>query len=121
MAEQVGRYNRKIDIMQRSGVKDAAGEWPPGSWAIYKTVWSMIRGRNGMAYIREIGAANGTTVEASIDLKSFRVNYREDITTDMSIRFPATTGTLYDIVNVRPDSADRNFTDIIVRTGGSDG
>lgn len=118
MVEQVGRYNRKITIMQRSAARDAAGEPIVGDWAPYKTLWSMIRGRNGMAWIREIGVANGTIANASMDLESFRVAFREDITTDMCVQY---RGMRYDILLVRLDTADRQFADIIVRTGASDG
>jgi len=118
MAEQMGEYNRRIEIWQHTGTKDAAGEFIPGDWVLYKPKWAKIRGRNGISYIREIGAQNGKTADAALDLLSFRVPFCTDITVDMQVRWK---GTQYDIILTRPDNADREFTDIVVRSGASSG
>lgn len=119
MAEQIGRYNRKIEIWNRAGTLDAAGEPVANNWVLYKSKWAMIRGRNGMSLVRESGSASsGKEAEAPLDMQSFRVAFCTDITADMQIRW---LGTQYDIIMIRPDLADRQFTDIIVRTGASSG
>ena len=115
MAEQIGEYNRKIEIWKRVNTTDAAGEPVLGNFAFYKAKWAKVRGRNGMQSIRE-STADGVT--APTDMLSYRVRYCTDITVDMQLR---RLGVVMDIIAIRQDDADREWTDIIVRTGGSDG
>ena len=57
-------------------------------------------------------------VSAPVNLASYRVAYCTDITVDMQVR---RLGVAMDIVGIQQDEADREWTDIIVRMGASDG
>lgn len=119
MAEQIGQYNRRIEIWQHTGARDAAGEVLVNDWVLYKQLWSKIVGRNGMSWIREIGATHGTTADAAIDLISFRVRYRTDITNEMQVR--GNNIKPMDIILIREDNAGHEFIDIVCRSGASSG
>lgn len=114
MSELIGEYNRKIEIWKRLDTKDAAGEPVVGNFAFYKQKWAKIRGRNGMSLVKDTAG----TVTAPTDMSSYRVPFCEDVTVEMQVRH---RGMVMDIIAIRQDEADREWTDIIVRTGGSDG
>lgn len=113
MSEQIGEYNRRIEIWKLSGAKDGAGEPIPGDFVLYKAKWAKIRGRNGMQVVRESG-----DVTAPVGVASYRVAYCTDITVEMQVRH---RGMVMDIVGIQYDEAGREWTDIVVRTGASDG
>lgn len=113
----IGEHNRRIEIWKPSGAKDAANEPLPNAWTLHKRKWARIRGETGMATIRAAATAGG--VSTPLDRYSFRVNYDTSITIDMQVR--ERDGTRYNVLSVRHDKADREWTDIVAETGGSDG
>ena len=113
----IGEHNRRIEIWKFSGAKNAANEPLPNAWTLHKRKWARIRGETGMATIRAAATAGG--VNTPIDRYSFRVNYDTSITVEMQVR--ERDGTRYNVLSVRHDKADREWTDIVAETGGSDG
>lgn len=114
MGESIGQYNRRIEVWKRSGAVDGAGEPLPDSFQFFKAKWAMIRGRNGMSLVKDLTG----DVSAPVDMYSFRVRFCTDVTVDMQVRY---RGMMIDIIAIRQDEAFREWTDIIVRTGGSNG
>lgn len=113
----IGEYNRRIEIWKPTGAKNAANEPLPNAWELHKSKWSRVRGETGMATIRASAAAGG--VNTPLDRYSFRVNYDPSITVSMQVR--ERDGTRYNILSVRHDKANREWTDIVAETGGSNG
>ena len=52
-----------------------------------------------------------------MDRYSFRINYDRSITVGMQIR--ERDGTRYNIISVRHDKAEHDWTDVVAETGGS--
>ena len=112
----IGDKNRRIEIWKRDGSLDEYNQPNPDSWALHKARWANIKGESGLGSIRSSAAAG---VNTPLDRYSFRVNYDPSITVEMQIR--EKDGTYYNIVAVRHDKANREWTDIVGETGGSDG
>lgn len=111
----IGEKNRIIEIWAHNGVLDAANRPTPAGWYKLKEKWARIRGETGMATIRAAAAADN--INTPLDRYSFRVNYDTSIDVTMQIR--DTTGDRYNIIAVRHDKADREWTDIVGEIGGS--
>ena len=112
----IGNFNRKIEFWRNSGAKDAANEPVADPWVFHKSRWAQIRGENGMGAIRSSAAAG---VDTPLNRYSFRINYDLSITEGMQIR--EMDGTRYNIIAVRHDKAERDWTDVIGETGGANG
>lgn len=108
----IGAHNRRIEIWKRVGTMDAANEPLPDAWALHRCKWAHVKGVTGMASIRD-------GVNSPLDRYSFRVNYDTSITVEMQVR--ERDGTRYNVLSVRHDKADREWTDIVAETGGSNG
>ena len=113
----IGERNRKIEIWAHDGSVDAANHPTPDGWKLFKRKWARIRGETGMGTIR--AAASNDNINTPLDRYSFRVNYDTSINVTMQIR--ELCGDRYNILAVRHDKADREWTDIVGETGGSDG
>lgn len=111
----IGERNRRIEIWQPTGGKDAANEPLANAWALFKSKWAHVRGESGLGTIRSAASAGG--IHTPLDRYSFRVNYDPSITVKMQVR--EHDGTQYNIVAVRHDKAHRNWTDIVAETGGA--
>lgn len=112
----IGEKNRIIEIWKHDGTLDAANTPTPTGWFKFKEKWARIRGETGMATIRAAAAADN--INTPLDRYSFRVNYDTQIDVTMQLREP--NGDRYNIIAVRHDKADRDWTDIVAETGGSD-
>lgn len=112
----IGDRNRRIEIWRNSGAVDAANEPVADPWVLHKGKWAQIKGESGMASIRS-SAAQG--IQTPLDRYSFRINYDPSITADMQIR--ERDGTRYNILAVRHDKENRDWTDLVGETGGSNG
>lgn len=113
----IGEYNRRIEIWKPSGAVDAANQPLPDAWVLHKRRWAHVRGETGMGAIRAAAAAGG--INTPLDRYSFRINYDRTISTDMQIRDP--DGDRFNILAVRHDKADREWTDIVAELGGANG
>lgn len=113
----IGESNRLIEIWAHDGSKNSANEPSPSGWHRLKRKYARIRGETGIGTIRSAAQAGG--VHTPLDQYSFRVNYDKSITVKMQIR--ELDGTRYNIVSVRHDLANRDWTDIVGETGGSNG
>lgn len=109
----IGEKNRLIEIWKDTA---AVGSELP-NWVLHRKRWAKIKGETGMATIR--GAATNGGVVTPLDRYSFRVNYDPTITSGMQVR--EFDGTRYNIVRVVHDKEDRDWTDIVAETGGSNG
>lgn len=112
----IGARNRRIEIWRPSGAVNEANEPIPNDWVFVKSRWADIKGESGLGAIRT--AATGG-IHTPLDRYSFRVNYDTSITVEMQLR--EKDGTRYNIIGVRHDKANREWTDIVGETGGSDG
>lgn len=112
----IGEHNRLIAIWKPTGAVNEANE-PTGEMVLHKNKWARIRGETGMGTIRAAAQAGG--VHTPLDRYSFRVSYDKSITVKMQIR--ESDGTRYNILSVRHDLANRDWTDIVAETGGSNG
>lgn len=110
----IGDKSRRIEIWKHDGTRNAANELAPDGWHLYLCRWASIRGDTGMATIR--ASANG--IAAPLNRYSFRVNWTPAITEAMQVRYKDAR---YNILSVRHDQADRNWTDIVAELGGSNG
>jgi SPP1 family predicted phage head-tail adaptor len=113
----IGDRNRLVEFWKPSGAVNEANEPLPDAWVPYKSKWAHIKGETGMGTIRAAASAGG--VNTPLDRYSFRVNYDTSITIDMQVR--EKDGTRYNILSVRHDKVDRNWTDVVAETGGSNG
>lgn len=111
----IGEFNRRIEIWKPSGAVDAANQPLPTAWVLHKEKWARIKGETGMATIRAAASAGG--INTPLDRYSYRINYDRSIGTDMQIR--DRDGDRLNIVSVRHDKANREWTDIVAEVGGS--
>lgn len=112
----IGNRNRRIGIWKLSGAVNEANEPIPNDWVFVKSRWADVKGESGLASIRTAATAG---IHTPLDRYSFRVNYDPSITVEMQLRDPE--GDRYNIVAVRHDKANREWTDIVGEIGGSDG
>lgn len=113
----IGAKNRLIHIYVLGDEYDDANEPVDDPWVFQKQKWADVRGESGLASIRSAAAAGG--VHTPLDRYSFRFNYDKSLNVTMQLRDPE--GTRYNVVAVRHDVADRNWTDVVGETGGADG
>lgn len=109
-----GELNRKITLLRRGVGRDSLKQPVVGDWTDYADTWANIKTPTGMATIK--GYVEGT--QAPLNRYSFRVRFREDITTADAIRFG---GDIYNIIDIRQDYAGRIWTDFICEVGAIDG
>jgi len=113
----IGDRNRLVEFWKDSGAVDEANEPVPDPWVLHKKKWAHIKGETGMGTIRAAASAGG--INTPLDRYSFRINYDKSITVGMQVR--EKDGTRYNILSVRHDKVDRNWTDVVAETGGSNG
>lgn len=112
----IGDRNRRIEIWQHDGSLDEANQPNPDGWVKVKERWANIKGESGLGSIRTAATAG---IHTPLDRYSFRVNFDPSITVEMQLR--EKDGTRYNIVAVRHDKANREWTDIVGETGGANG
>ena len=104
-----GRLNRRVTIKSRSSTQDAAGQQVE-TWADVTTVWGDIKAPAGAAAAERLGADRETSTAAY----SIRIRYRTDITAGMRAY---EGGTTYDIAQVLPVVARREYCDLVCVAG----
>ena len=117
MMADIGKRNRFVTIHKPLTAVNTANEVEGWDDTPFKEKWAEIRGESGMGSIRAAAAAGG--VHTPLDNYSFRVNY--DLSIDVTMQLRDSEGSRYNIIGVRHDKARRNWTDIIVQLGGSNG
>ena len=120
MPLNAGVLNRRITI-KRLPVDslDSFGQ-PNEAWEAVVTVWAMFRAPNGMGVLRAERQQAGGEVQTSSC--SWRVRYRADITPSMRAEETvAGVTTIWDIKQVLPDRAGREFIDLVCETGANEG
>lgn len=113
--EQIGERNRRVEIWAHDGTVNSANMPLPSGWSLFRRKWVKIKGETGLGSIRN-AASSGVTVP--LNRYSYRGSYDRQITAGMQVRF---MGLQLDIIDVRHDDADREWTDIIVQEGGANG
>lgn len=107
---QVGKLNRRIVIERQQVTEDPLGGQIV-AWLTLATLWSNFRNMSGTEAIKS-DAQIGTTKT------SVRIRYREDI--DQTCRL-LHRGLIYEIESVLPDEQGREYVDLVVSTGASNG
>jgi len=109
MPRNVGRRNRYITILKRNVGTDSAGE-PLTTWSTVRSEWAEIRAPSGKSQAETIaGDRKVSTVAYSV-----RINYCTDLTADMRV---TCDGMTFDVVQVIPDIARREYTDLVCVAG----
>lgn len=119
----IGEKNRFITINKPSPTLDAENR--PVGWVLHKTKWAEAMGQTGMGRIRAEASAGG--INTDLQRYSFRVNY--DLSIDstmqvvMKVRNADNTFSFVelDIKSVNHDHAERDHSDLVCETGGSNG
>lgn len=111
----LGDKNRRFEFWKLSGAVDGANEPVADPWVIHKSKWGQIKGETGMGSIRSASAG----VSTPLDRYSIRVEYDTSITIGMQVR--DRNGNRFNVLRVGHDFADKNWTDVVVETGGADG
>lgn len=112
-----GDKNRRVGFWKLSGTEDSANEPVADPWILHKEKWANIKGQRGMASVRAAASAGG--VNTPLDRYSFNINYDTSITIDMQIRDGL--GNRFNILSVTHDYENRDWTDVVAETGGSNG
>lgn len=109
--------NRLISIQRRTDSGEGSWGQPRDAWVQYRKLWASIRFASGMGFASNEGVQADR--EASRSVASFRVAYREDI--DPGSMRVVHRGRIFDIVEVLPDEVRKEYIDIAVTTGVSEG
>lgn len=114
-----GDRNRLISFWKPSGALDAANQPVKGdaAWVLHRAKWGNIKTDSGLGTVRAAATAGG--VVTPLVRYSCRINYDRTITEDMQARTPE--GDRFNIVQVKHDLADREYTDVIMELGGANG
>ena len=108
-------FSRRIQIEKRATGADASGDQAPQGWTPHRSAWCDPRMASGMSIAGELGAAD-TTVSRSVG--SFRVRWCTDLDATMRVVY---RGAVYNIAEVIPDLAGREYVDLVVSTGANEG
>lgn len=114
MKDDVGQRNKQITIERRSPDRDAANQ-PVDTWLDvfgYK-LWASYRTSRGMSAVR--GGEEG--VPATLNRVSWSVAYRP-IGIDVGMRV-SYQGSYYNIIAIKHDHAEKNWTDLVCEIGGA--
>lgn len=101
---RAGSLNRRVRIQRKGPARDAEGQALLDNWVdVMPPLWASIKHKSGMATISaEMPAA---VVQASI-----RIRYRTDVDETMRV---VHENAAYEIQAVLPDSAGREFVDLV--------
>lgn len=108
MPRNVGRRNRYITITQAPS-KDSSGDFS-GSWTTVRNEWAEFLAPTGKAQADRVMADRTTSPVAY----SVRINYCTDLTIGMRV---TCDGVTYDVSQVVPDVARREYTDLVCVAG----
>lgn len=112
MSLDAGKLNCFIRIERRDGSKDELNQ-PFDTWVLVKERWAQPKTSPGMAAVR--AAAEGVPVAPN--RYSWRIRYcPEGLDTGMRVNYH---GTMFGIVDIKHDHAEKQWTDLICDTGGA--
>lgn len=111
MPLNAGRLNRRITLQQRVAGVDGYGQ-PSTAWQDVATVWADIKAPTGMAAAQRLASDR----EVSLATYSMRIRYRAGITAGMRV---AEGTAVFDVQQVIPDLAGREYVDLVCTTGGA--
>jgi len=115
MPLEAGKLNRRIELHRPVTTKDTNGAVIRG-WEKVREVWCFPKSQTGSAYGRKETRLAGAQVSSSSI--SFRIRYCEDIGHDWRV---VRNGKAYDILQVLPDEAEREYVDLACGTGANSG
>lgn len=110
MGLAAGDLNRQVLIEARAAGKDALNQ-PNGAWGTFATLWCAVRGSTGMGVIKG-------GLDVPVSAYSLRIRYNTSITDAMRVNLG---GKIMDIIEVRHDLANKDWTDLVCRAGGNNG
>lgn len=108
-----GRLTLKLVIEERVAGQDAAGQ-PSTTWQTVCTTRAEARAPTGMALAERVLGGQ----EVSPTPYSLRIRWRTGISAGMRARHGTT---VFDIAQVVPDLMNREYVDLVVHTGASEG
>lgn len=115
MSNNRGDRNRLLVIERRSGAVDESNQPINDDWVFVMNRWAEAKTLTGMGAVR--AAAEG--VPAGPTRYSWRINYTPTgIDTGMRAKY---RDTVFDIVDIRHDFKDREFTDLVCDFGANNG
>lgn len=100
---QLGKFNTRVTIQQRTTAVDALGQPLPDGWETHLELWAHVLHQAGAEAIK--AGAPVSTVAASI-----RVHWTTGIDADMRVLIGAV---VYEILAVMPDLQRREFVDLV--------
>lgn len=114
MTNNVGERNRLLVIEKRSGAKDSANQ-PIDDWEFVMQRWGKPLTARGMSAVRS--AEQGVALAPS--RYSWNICYTPTgIDTGMRANFK---GTFFNILDIRHDHANQEYTDLVCEQGASNG
>lgn len=114
MSMAAGELNRRIAILKRGVAVDGTNQ-QIGVLEPYLTLWARILGATGMAAVR--AAQEGIALAPG--RYSFRIRYRPTgVDAGMAVKYQEM---VFDIVDVRHDLANHDYTDLVCETGANNG
>lgn len=114
MTNNVGERNRLLTIKRRSNGVDAANQ-PIDTWEVVAKRWGRPMTSTGMSVVR--AAEQG--VPAVSGRYSWDINYTPDLF-DVGMRAEY-KGIIYDILDIRHDHANREYTHLVCQEGVNNG
>jgi hypothetical protein len=117
MGSGIGKRNRRVTFHRLLEGVDSANQSLGFNDTPAFTRWAEPKGETGLSTVRSAAQAGG--INTQLNLYSFRINWTPTIDATMQMR--DSLGTRYNITAVRHDLAMRNWTDVIVEVGGSNG
>jgi SPP1 family predicted phage head-tail adaptor len=105
VSENIGEYNRFGTVEQRGAERDALNQ-PIDDWTPLLDAWAKIRSPSGMSTLKA-----GNDIDTPINRYSIHlIGYRPAVRPGMRY---VSNGVAYRIKQVRPDHANREYTDLV--------
>lgn len=111
---RIGTLNRQMLLQRRVETPTGSGG-KEISWVDVATVWASVRYLNGTEMLKSDIPVGSATA-------SIRIRFREDIdATCRAVYKPGDNQTVYEIKAALPDMVGREFVDLAVEVGASNG
>jgi len=115
MTLDAGTLNRRVSLQRKVSVQDQATEAQVESWVEVDKVWANVRFLNGVETVK---AATPTSIAKA----SIRIRFRDDIEGSWRVVRTSNGKTAYfKIPAILLDEQGREYIDLAVETGGSNG
>lgn len=111
-----GEMNRKVKIERPNPLKDAMNVPLPGYVQVFE-LWGKFLTATGMSTIRNAGPDG---VQKGVNAYSLRIRYRP-VGIDESMRVNYKDQSYFDIIAIKHDHANKEWTDLILQAGAKDG